>query len=258
MIKKIFLYFVIGIILFSAKAYPDDQKRKPSISSKITYAQKYMWRGFDLQKGAPAVQPEIVMNLGGTGPYFGIWGNYAMDGQWHAWDEMDFYVGYLFTLNADKYYVMEMDASYTYYYFPNQHRDEDSHEVALSLKLPKLIPQIGKASLVPRLTSYYGWSPKGYDTFWLKLGADYEIPIHPLLKQKEQTLALYVETFYNDGYRPFEVSRGWGHVAAGLKTTFEWQGIGFIPSVNYQRTLKSSVNEHKNVFWYTFGISYEL
>jgi len=257
MIKKIFLFFVISLVLFSAKAYPDDSEKKLSITTKITYAQKYMWRGFDLQEGDPAIQPEIVLNFSGTGLYFGIWGNYAMDGQWHVWDEMDFYAGYLLTFNADKPYVMEIDASYTYYYFPNQHRDEDTQELALSLKLPKLIPKIGKTSLVPYSTLYYGWSPKGYDTFWIKLGADYKMQIPALLtEQKEQSLTLYVEAFYNDGYKPFETTPGWSYVAAGLRTVFELHGISFIPNVNYQRTLKGSVNEDKNVFWYTFGISY--
>lgn len=260
--KKICFAVLAGVFLLMNWAFADEGGlKKLSISTKITYASRYMWRGMDLQNGDPAIQPQIFFDLAGTGPYLGIWGNYALDAQWHKWDEVDFYAGYYLTLWERKPYALDLDVSYTYYYFPMQKRIEDSHEVAMALKLSEVIPQTGRTKIVPYSTFYYSWSPKGneYDTFWVKLGSECRVTVEALIpQQKEQTLIFYAETFHNDGYKTLEVTPGWSHIATGFKTTFQRHGIGFTPGLNYQRTFNDTVNKNRGVVWYTLQMSYNF
>jgi hypothetical protein len=258
-VRRVIVFVLAVTYLLPNVVFPSDENdKRVSFSAKMTFAQKYIWRGIDFQDDDPAIQPEVVLDFGGSGAYLGLWGNYALDAAWHKWDEIDIFTGYYFSLWEGRLSELNVDLSYTYFYFPRQDSDENSHEVALALRLPSLFHATETICLVPYTTFYYGWSPKGFNTFWNKLGIDCTIPVYALLpSQKEQFLNVYLETFYNDGYKPFETKSGFGHIAVGLHTTFEWHGINMTPNINYQWTLEDTINR-EDEFWYTFTLSYNF
>lgn len=254
------VFALAAICLLPNAVFPSESDdNKVLISAKITFTQKYMSRGIDFQDDDPAIQPEVVLDFGSSGAYLGVWCNYALDAEWHKWDEIDIFTGYYFSVWEGRPSELKVDLFYTYFYFPRQDKgDENSHEVALAFRLPNLFHLTEKTCLVPYTTFYYYWSPKGFNTFWNKLGIDCAIPVHALLPwQKEQFLNVYLETFYNDGYKPLETKAGFSHIAVGVHTTFEWHGINMTPNFNYQWTLEDTINR-ENEFWYTFALSYNF
>lgn len=261
MTRKTAFIVLVSFLCATPMIYAEDTWIQTlSLDARIDYAEKYMWRGFDLQDGDPALQPSLTLDFGDTGLYSGTWGNYATDAEWHQWDEIDVFIGYYHTFWEQERHALEVDVYYTYFYFPRQARELDTHEVALELKFPQIIPGIGSSGLVPYASLYYGRSVTGDadDGLWIKLGMDYDLPIPAALAiQKGQNLNIYVETFHNDGAQGFEVAPGWSHVATGMSTTFKYHGIDFTPSINYQWTWEDTVNE-EDEFWFTFSISYQF
>ena len=257
--KKGIVILIAGILCSASSACADDNwAGKLSLEAEIEYAQKYMWRGFDLQEDDPALQPSLTLYFGDTGFYAGIWGNIAFDEEWHEWDEIDYYGGYYHSLCKDSWYAVDWDISYAYYYFPRYPGDVDTYTIALELEFPKLITLLNISGLVPYGAVYYGDSVEGEsnDGLWIKLGVKYDLPIPPILTwQKEQALSIYMETFHNDGAQTAMVNPGWSHLATGISTTFKWHGFGFTPGINYQWSREETVN-NENDFWYTLKLSY--
>jgi len=148
MIKKIIFVAIVSILYLPPATYAEKSWiENLSVDAKIDYVQKYMCRGFDLQNGDPAIQPSFTLDMGSTGFYSGMWASYALDAEWHEWNEIDFYVGYYDSLWEKDWYAIDIDITYIYYYFPRQDRDEDSHDIALALKLLNVIPPIGPSNL---------------------------------------------------------------------------------------------------------------
>jgi len=226
----------------------------------MDYVSKYMWRGFDVLHGTPAVQPSLTLYPGRTGYYLCIWSSIALQEKWRDWDELDFSVGYYDSLWEKDGYALDMDICYTYFYFPRLARDQDTHEIALTLKLPNVIPPLGPTHWVPYSAFYYGRSVRGAPQagLWIKLGTSVELPVPAVLPwQEKQNLTIYAETFYNDGGQAAHVHPGWSHLATGINTTFKWQGLNFTPGIHYQWSWEETVNE-KNEFWYTLSVAYKF
>ena len=113
-----------------------------------------------------------------------------------------------------------------------------------------------EARLVPYSTLYYAWSPKGHDTVWVRAGIEYSTPIPSFqFYDIEQLLTVYAEPFYNDGYESFDVDAGWGHVQAGVSTTFDLLGMDFTPGVHYQWTMEDTLNTDKNELWFAIKVA---
>lgn len=260
-IKKVIFSFILSIFYLNPTTYAADSWiQNLPVDAKIDYVQKYMWRGFDALNGDPAIQPSFTLDFGRTGYYVGIWGSFALDEKWRKWDELDFYAGYYNSLWKKDWYALDIDISYTYVCYPRQDRNQDTHEIALALKFPNVIPPIGPSNLVPYSTFYYGRSVTGNadDGLWIKLGTYYELPVPAVLPwQEKQTLTTYVETFHNDGAQAAKVDPGWSHLVTGITSTFRWRGIGFTPGIHYQWSWEDTVNK-KNEFWFTFSVSYKF
>lgn len=261
LIRRMTCAILLGVLYFTSTPYAEDNwLQNLSLNARIDYVSKYMWRGFDVLNGTPAIQPSLTLNLGRTGYYIGIWSSIALHKEWGKWNELDFYIGHYRSLWEKDWYALDIDILYTYVYYPRQDRNQDTHEIALALKFPKVIPAIGPSNLVPYSTLYYGRSVTGHadDGLWIKLGTSYELPVPAVLPwQEKQTLTMYVETFYNDGAQAAEVDPGWSHLETGVTSTFKWREIGFTPGFHYQWSWKDTVNK-KNEFWFTFSVSYKF
>ncbi len=259
MSKKMFFGIAVSIFCLTSVAHTENVGiQNLSLKATIDYTQKFMWRGFDLQDNDPALQADLVIDIGETGFYSGIWTTCAMNSEWREWDEVDFYAGYYCTLREKTRYAVEADASYTYLYFPRYDSNVDAQQIALTAEFPKIFPSTDISQLTPYAGLYYGWPVKSGpdDGLWVKLGMNCDLSILPAPSgQEKRTLGLYVESFRNDGAQGSEVNPGWSHIAAGASTTFEFRGMDLTPGINYQWTLEETVNE-EDEFWFTFSISY--
>ncbi|HTY13556.1 MAG TPA: TorF family putative porin [Candidatus Omnitrophota bacterium] len=61
------LYFFIFFLIMAGTAYAS------LLDLNIAYCSKYIWRGYDLNAGQPAVQPGATVYLGNTGLSLGLW-----------------------------------------------------------------------------------------------------------------------------------------------------------------------------------------
>lgn len=84
-IKILGFICLISILFISSKTYAQD------ISVGTDIVSRYIWRGIDLGKGSPSIQPTVKLSTAGfTG---GFWGAYAFANP-DALDEIDIYASY--------------------------------------------------------------------------------------------------------------------------------------------------------------------
>ena len=243
-----FLFFFSFILLSEIQA-----GEFISVDAKVSYVSKYMWRGFDLLKGDPAIQPEMTLNLGESGFYLGVWTSFGTEHEWSIWDEWDYYGGYATSFFKGQPFELGVDTSYTYFHYPNLNKYTDSQEVAMAFKLPSLLA-IDKTKLIPYWSVYRSFeahkNPVNQRGWWVKLGMEADQPIE---FQKDQILTLYTETFWNDGAGSMNADKGFSHLAMGAKTSFDIYGFSLTPGLNYQWSWEDTV-DRENEFWYTLSL----
>jgi len=245
---------LVALILFFASATAFGGEII-SLDTKVSYVSKYMWRGFDVLDGDPAVQPEMTLGFGDTGIYMGVWASYALRSrsEWEIWDEWDYYAGYSFGLLKGTSIELGIDMNYTYFHYPEQNKYVDSQEVALAFKMPALLA-VEETKFIPYGGIYRSFEAHHSDlqqrAWWVKLGMEVKtlLPV-----RKDQELTMYAETFHNDGAATMETDSGFSHIATGAKTSFDIAGFSLTPGINYQWTLEETVNP-ENEFWFTISI----
>ncbi len=265
-----------------------------SASLKLEYISQYQWRGWDVSVGDPALWPELSFGFGETDFYAGVWMNFNTSNrysdnnewfQWKDWDEIDFFFGHWWGLFEDKWYNLEIETGFTYFYFPQQPRDADTMQLDAGFKMPNLLKFAG-TNFGPYTTVYYGWSARNTDYenedglyfqkgadpgVWVKLGLNWHIPIG-----ENFGLDVYTETYHNDGGQSLELTMSgdnagthWSHIAYGLKGAYAWKQFTFSGSLNYQETWNrelesinsSDVDSDGNweyddyEFWYSFAVA---
>ncbi len=92
------------------------------VSASVGVASTYLWRGYDLGSGTPAVSGGLEFSAGGL--YSGIWGS---SGDTTAGTEYDLYIGYGLSFGADDMFSIDLSIwNYNYPRFPNAEPDERS------------------------------------------------------------------------------------------------------------------------------------
>lgn len=81
---------------------------EPEVSASAAVASSYLWRGFDLGSGTPAVSGDLEVGMAGA--YVGIWGS---SGDTAAGSEYDLYAGYGFEVGG-----LAIDLSVWNYNYP--------------------------------------------------------------------------------------------------------------------------------------------
>ncbi|HEY8386133.1 MAG TPA: TorF family putative porin [Porticoccaceae bacterium] len=80
----------------------------PEVSASAAVASSYLWRGYDLGSGTPAVSGDLSVSAGGA--YAGIWGS---SGDTAAGTEYDLFAGYAFAVGG-----LSVDLSVWNYNYP--------------------------------------------------------------------------------------------------------------------------------------------
>ncbi len=128
------------------------------VSASVGVASTYLWRGFDLGSGTPAVSGDL--NYSNAGFYTGIWGS---SGDTAAGTEYDLYAGYGMSFGEDDFF--SADLSIWNYNYPTGASEVDPSD------LTEVILTLGVG---PVAFSYYDnvAGGSGYNYYTLSAGFD--------------------------------------------------------------------------------------
>lgn len=227
-------------------------------SLSLTYASKYIWRGYDIWNDRPALQPDLFVDLSEFSVYGGVWGSFALDDdcvdgfgdRCSDWNELDYYLGYYTSLKQGQRLQTEVDISYTYFDFYRQ-SNSDTQEIGLVVKHPELIKSFG----TPYWALYYGWpvSGSGHSNY-VKLGLESAFTL------AGEELTTVVETIWDDGAGGFGDGEGISHLKLGAAKLWTVSGIDIEPRIYYQWAFNDKVNDEilEDEYWFEISIGHSF
>lgn len=154
--------------------------------------------------------------------------------------EIDYTIGYKFSLFKKTPAQINTTISYTYLDLVKQDSDADIQELKAAVALPNFIKVLDNP-LVPRAAVVNLISDGPIDGMLYIFGVDYTIPIF------KQPIKLGVDVTYNDSIA--DVRSGWSHYTLGASTDFAiTKNITLTPTVNYQISQKDRVNNEDSLY----------
>src|SRR5690554_318899 len=117
---------VAAVVLAAGLTVSGNASAAPEVSASAAVASTYLWRGYDLGSGTPAVSGDLSVSAGGA--YAGIWGT---SGDTDTGTEYDLYAGYGIELGG---FTIDLSVwNYNYPTGPSEIDATDLSEVILSL-----------------------------------------------------------------------------------------------------------------------------
>jgi len=279
---------VSTVILFAVGGAVHAQEGELHGVIDMTYQSKYLWRGIDVYGDKSAMQPSVMLDLGGTGFGVSAEGHRANSSGFETTERWDFTLFYKNVICPDDDTAMQYMIWWRYFYFPDapldgipagSSGDIDLQEMAAVLAWPNILPVEG---LVPAYALIKLWPsesdsfvgsqaialPSGVTTTGTASGfahifmLDYALPMEGLLPETpEQVLNLHAEAVFNDGVDPrgIGVDHDWSNAVFGISTGFELaENVTLTPGVYYQVTMDKSINDDQDEIWMTLGLSYSF
>lgn len=180
----------ILVLALSALAAGSVAKADYSLSSDLTYASEYIFRG--VQLGDNTLHPSLELTQGDF--YLGMWAALPIDQvESKGWsEEFDLYLGYTKEL-SDK---ASLDVGATYYYYPDGNVDE-SLEAYLGM-------QFDVGGFTPAVYGYYDFD---LEVFTLQGSVGYSIPMAGAGTSLDLSATYgYVEPDVGDSYNYYGAS----------------------------------------------------
>lgn len=136
------------------------------VSASVGVASTYLWRGYDLGTGTPAVSGDLNFSQGGF--YTGIWGS---SGDTTAGTEYDLYIGYGGEVGGFSY-----DVSLWSYVYPTGagYLDDDSTPELEETNIGDLMDAVIGVGYGPVALTYYGNVEGADDYSYVTLDATFE------------------------------------------------------------------------------------
>jgi hypothetical protein len=160
--------------------------------------------------------------------------------------EMNYYVGYDFSLISGTPMQIDAGITYTYADYVKANKDSDMQYLTAKVSLPNIITILGN-SLVPSAEVVKFWSIDGnnmmaeIDGLIFVFGVDYYVPI------MTQVFDLSANITYNDGIGAS--ASNWSHATFGASTDLSISdSITFTPFVNYQLSSENSVAADNSMY----------
>lgn len=242
----------------------------------ITYASRYIWRGYDAyDNNHDAIQPSVDLDLFGTGFGLTVWmsrsnGSGFEKNEWLTYTP--YYKGVLF---QDEVFATYFKVGYTYFSYPDSSRTGANpavgaaQEVFGAFQWPNLLP----GGIVPSYAMFAYWPSESHaanakNGGWAHVfGLNKDISFPALFgNQPEQVIHLAAHTVYNDAFGfggsntpPKDpVDHEWSHAVFSASTDFDLgSGFTLVPGINYQSSWEDSVNE-SDEYWTTVSLSYSF
>ncbi|MHC4644666.1 MAG: hypothetical protein ACYTBJ_04135 [Planctomycetota bacterium] len=274
---------LIAVVLLSGAALAQAQEGELHGYVGLTAQTKYVWRGFNCFGSQMGAQPEVDLDLYGTGFGLNVQGHIPLGGgyvNFERWDYKPYYRNMAF---KDETYETHYMLAYVYYNYPDHPtkgsgssvltNHADLQELHGVLSWPKLL---GVEGLVPSYVPVKVWPSRsgswagskalagGSASGWGHiLMLDYAWTVPGLMPETpEQVINLHSELVYNDGFHPcgVDIDHEWSNAVFGASTTFDLgNNMSVTPGVYYQITMQSNdndVNPDGDQFWATMGLKY--
>jgi len=265
------MLFCLGIVV---QAQPPVDELHGNVA--LTYQSKYVWRGFDIYRDKSAIQPEVDMDLYGSGLGINVKAHRANSSGFEAaepgkcgerWDYNLYYQ------NVYEYDTLTTNyrLGWVYYNYPdNASEDYDLQELHAVLSWPKLL---GVEGLVPSYVLVKLWpsssgslvgsraTGNGSASGWAHIFMlDYPLSVPGLMPEDpQQILNLHSELVFNDGVHPGcgDVDHDWSNFVFGVSTDFDLDDNWILtPAAYHQMTMDTSVNPDKDETWITLALRY--
>lgn len=246
------------VILLIASAFAQAQENKLGVTLDVTYASRYIWRGFDrYSNNDGAIRPSIDLDFYGTGFGFKVLYSTAVGGGHVDGDEVDFTIYYDNTFWGGETYATDYKVGWTCYSHPHRPRAA-AQEFFGSFSWPNVFP----LGIVPNYTVVKMWPSTGNPDVtnaytgsgWfhiLGLGYDWVVP-----ELANQVLKLSADLVYNDGAGTASAAHEWSHMVFGVSTGFIiTSNLTFTPAFYFQKSMESSVNG-SDEYWTTLSLTY--
>lgn len=256
------LLVLVPLRLCAAAPAPDDEAAWRG-GAALEYTYRHGARGRETQSHAAAsLAPDLWLDLGTSGGYIGLTGDLAAAGRgrWGEWDEYAPYLGYGDRLGGDSPFAVDFDLSYSYLFYPRVKGalgDRDSHEAALSLSLPNLLPAGEGVSVTPYAGLYVDRAAAARrrpfdDQGELAVGVsvDWEG------EGRRPPLSFSADADYNDGAAA-GTRGGWSYATAAVAAALSWGELEIAPSLHYQRCWNDTLDRGSG-WWLGLKVSRDL
>jgi len=250
----------------------------------MTYQSKYMWRGIDVYGDKSAMQPSVMLDLGGTGFGLSAEGHRANSSGYETTERWDFTLFYKNIICPEEDIATQYMVGWRYFYFPDDPLDGipagSSGEIDLQeihavfswpnlLQVEGLVPSYVLVKLWPAESDSFvgsqnllGTTPGTASGFAHIFMLDYGMTIPGLSPDTpEQPVNFHSEVVFNDGVDPrgIGVDHDWTNAVFGVSTPFELaENVTLTPGVYYQVTMDDSINDDQDETWMTMGLSYSF
>jgi len=215
--------------------------RAVEIESRVDFASRYIWRGFDLNPyRQPVIQPSVEVGWPEKGLALTLWSSFSFVNR--AMNEIDLTVSY--RRKISEFLVISGGLIHYGWYFTGDFRlgEDTSQELFVSAGLSCWGVQSD-------VTLFYDFT--NGDGFYGLLSAQY-----PLKITRGLDMAVHASLGYNGGqWLAEETNPGFSDLNAGLSV--DW-GIGPLivgANVNYTLVLLKAIGR-ENHFWFGFSLSY--
>lgn len=200
----------------------------------LTYASRYMFRGYDLNGNQPSLQPGATFYLGNSGFTFGLFGAYNLgDTTPRELTEVDYTLTYANAFNE----AWNYSVYYSYYSFPPlQGPASRTHELFFSLTGNQL-------PLTPTLTASYDFELGNGSFFSLALKRSFETIIR-------LDTGLTIE--YDNGQ--YGSPTGVSDCTVSCATSLPAGNFSIQPAAYYVFENKD-LRGLDNIFWFSLGVS---
>lgn len=227
------------------------------ITFDVTYATKYVWRGFELFGDDAAWQPSLDLALD-NGLSFNVWASYPQGGGNENATEYDYTVAYSNTVMEDCPWKTNYTVGWRYYDFiDNPSSAFDQQEVFLEMEMPELLDN----GIVPHLAYYYMWNAKSGMSIdgtgsVIVAGFAYDFTLD---QAPELPFTFTWDIAYND--EMLYTDSGVTHMLWGLSTELQCPltGATITPALYFQNTMENQISTANNSSDELFAtISYSL
>lgn len=221
----------------------------------LTYASKYIWRGFDMLDDASAWQPSVNFGFD-NGFSANVWASYAGTSGNEVMSrvnatEYHYTLAYSGTYAESCPWKTDYTVGWRYYDFIDMPtRDKDVQEAFAEFAMPTLL---GDTGLVPRGAVYQMWDSKGeglnedFSGTIYAMGFGYNFKLD---QAPELPMMFGWDIVYNDGTGGPDVDNDWSHMVWSLKTSFTCPLTGgkVVPGVYFQNSFEDTVNNEDELW----------
>lgn len=254
------LVWSVGAVVNAAETADDGV----DVTFDVTYASKYIWRGFNLFGENGAIQPSLDVALD-NGLSFNVWASYPAGSGAEDATEYDYTVAYSNTVLEDSAWKTNYTVGWRYYdLIKLSSETADMQEIFVEAEMPALVG----GGMVPHLAWYQMW--EGDDGFGLDedgcmidkspgaifvMGFDYNFTLD---QAPELPMTFMWDVVYNDGV--LGVDHDWSHMVCGLSTSMACPEIGgtLTPAVYFQNTFDDSVNPRGDELFATLSYTFSF